>query len=60
MNLDGVAAKIEGGEFKDVASVNLGVEAQFTKSTTLGLNYTGTYDSDIAAHGVFANVHMNF
>ncbi len=60
MNLDGVATKIEGGELEDVASVGLGVEAQLTKSTTFGLNYTGTYDSDIAAHGVFANVRMNF
>ena len=60
MNLDGASAKIDSGELEDVASVGLGVEAQLTKMTTFGLNYTGTYDSDMAAHGVFANVRMNF
>ena len=53
-------AHLKGGEFGDMASVGLGVEAQVGKMTTMGLSYTGAYDGDITSHGISANVRFNF
>ena len=43
-----------------MASVGLGLEANVGKMTTLGISYTGAYNSDIKSHGVIANVRFSF
>ena len=53
-------ATIKGGELKDQANVGLGIEAQLTKSATFGFSYTGTYDGDVTASGVSANLRIAF
>lgn len=51
---------IKGGELKDQANIGLGIEAQLTKSATFGFSYTGTYDGDVTASGVSANLRIAF
>ena len=53
-------ATIKGGELKDQANVGLGIEAQLSKSATFGFSYTGTYDGDVTASGVSANLRIAF
>ena len=53
-------ATIKGGELKDQANIGLGIEAQLTKSATFGFSYTGTYDGDVTASGVSANLRIAF
>lgn len=53
-------ATIKGGELKNQANVGLGIEAQLTKSATFGFSYTGTYDGDVTASGVSANLRIAF
>ena len=53
-------ATIKGGELKDQANIGLGIEAQLTKSATFGFSYTGTYNGDVTASGVSANLRIAF
>lgn len=53
-------ATIKGGELKDQANIGLGIEAQLSKSATFGFSYTGTYDGDVTASGVSANLRIAF
>ena len=53
-------AMLKGGELNDMASLGLGVEARVGESTTIGISYTGTWNGDVCANGLSANVRIVF
>lgn len=57
---DAGTAKIEGEELSGAASLGLGLNAQVGKNTTVGVSYTGTFGSEIKAHGFGAKINYRF
>lgn len=53
-------AKIKGGKLSDMIGVGVGIDAQLSKSTTLGLSYTGTFDGDVNSNGIYAQLTVGF
>ena len=59
--LGGVAAgTIKGAELSDLFSIGLGIEAKVGQQTTIGISYTGNFDSDVESNGVSANIRYAF
>ncbi|OAT33678.1 autotransporter Pta [Proteus myxofaciens] len=53
-------ATLRGGKLDNLFGVGLGIDAQLSRSTTLGLYYQGQYNSDIHSSGINTTLKINF